>query len=397
MQPRFIAGMDIRSKLLSVIGFTTRAAAHESLNNKLTALRSQTDVQPLSPEVAVSLSAVYRSISIIATAMRQLSLTVERGGAQLPAKDIPACIRRPNLHQSRGDFIEAATLSLASTGNAYIKVDRFGDSVDALTVLNPWECQAVIDTNTGVKTVSYRGKVYQYDEILHVPLLTLPGATNGLGPIQASYMELSTARDVRDFAAAWFRNSGQPSGILSTDQKVNPDDLIAMRNAWNYLDPDGNPLDMSANPSRIRVFPQGISYTPILISPRDAQWIEAQQFNTTQIARIFGIPAPLLLAAVEGNAQTYSNVEQEWIAFTRFTLQSYISKLEDALTLCVPRGNRVKFNVEALLRSDTASRYAAHKTAIEIGLYSPQYARKIEGIPDTAAPNQTNESEGEGE
>ena len=381
--------MGFSARLLAAIGIDTRSTAYDPhvttlASSGLASVRSASDPGTLSLESAVSLSAVYRSISIIATAMRQLSLVVEKKGEQLAANDVPSIIRRPNLHQSRGDFVETATISLAATGNAYIKVERFGDSVDSLTV---------IDKATGVKTIAYKGKSYSTDEILHVPLLTLPGSTTGLGPIQASHTELSTAKDIRDFAAGWFKNSGQPSGILSTDQKVNPEDLIAMRNAWNYLDADGNPLDMSANPSRIRVFPHGISYSPILISPREAQWIEAQQFNTTQIARIFGIPAPLLLAAVEGNAQTYSNVEQEWIAFTRFTLQSYITRLEDALTSIVPRGQRVKFNVEALLRSDTTTRYAAHKTAIEMGLYSAKYAREIEGIPASAAPESTaNES-----
>nr|DAY14862.1 MAG TPA: portal protein [Caudoviricetes sp.] len=389
--------MGFTARLLAAIGIETRSSAYEPhvttlASSGLAGVRTASDPGNLSIGSAVSLSAVYRSISIIATSMRQLSLVVERQGEQIPASDVPSFIRRPNLQQSRGDFIETATISLAATGNAYIKLDRFGDSVDALHVLDPWLCHAVIDEETGTKTIAYKGKSYSVDEIIHVPLLTLPGSVTGLGPIQASHTELTTAKDIRDFASGWFRNSGQPQGILSTDQKVNPEDLVAMRNAWNYLDAEGNPLDMTKNPSRIRVLPHGLSYTPILISPRDAQWIEAQQFNTTQIARIFGIPAPLLLAAVEGNAQTYSNVEQEWIAFTRFTLQSYITRLEDALTAITPRGQRVKFNVEALLRSDTTTRYAAHKTAIEMGLYSAQYAREIEGIPASAAP--THESEG---
>ena len=389
--------MGFTARLLAAIGIETRSSAYEPhvttlASSGLAGVRTASDPGNLSIGSAVSLSAVYRSISIIATAMRQLSLVVERQGEQIPASDVPAFIRRPNLQQSRGDFIETATISLAATGNAFIRVDRFGDSVDSLHVLDPWLCHAVIDEETGTKTIAYKGKSYSVDEIIHVPLLTLPGSATGLGPIQASQTELTTAKDIRDFASGWFRNSGQPQGILSTDQKVNPEDLVAMRNAWNYLDAEGNPLDMTKNPSRIRVFPHGLSYTPILISPRDAQWIEAQQFNTTQIARIFGIPAPLLLAAVEGNAQTYSNVEQEWSAFIRFTLQSYITRLEDALTASTPRGQRVKFNVEALLRSDTTTRYAAHKAAIEMGLYSAQYAREIEGIPASAAP--THESEG---
>ena len=51
------------------------------------------------------------------------------------------------------------------------------------------------------------------------------------------------------------------------------------------------------------------------LSPEDLQFIESQQFNTTQIARLLGIPASLMLAKVEGTSLTYSNIEQEWLTF----------------------------------------------------------------------------------
>lgn len=337
---------------------------------------------PMTAPAALRVAQVYRAISIITTAMDQLSLTARRGRDKAPIEILPSVLRRPNFTQTRREFIHALTVSLAVAGNLYIKVDRHNGEVEALTPLNPWECAPVVDPKTGVKRISYRGKEYQPGEIIHACFMQLPGQVIGLGPIQAAQAELTGVRDVRDYAANWFTNSGQPAGIITTDQKVTAEELRIMRNAWNYLDADGNPLDMAANPSRVRAIANGAKYTPILVAPKDAQWIEAQQFNTTQVARIFGIPAPLMLAAVEGNAQTYSNVEQEWIAFTRFTLAAYMNAIEDAITQALPRGMDVRFNVEALLRTDTKARYEAHKLALEMGLYSIEYARRIEGIDD---------------
>lgn len=340
------------------------------------------DASGLSESGAVSLAGVYRALSILSTSMGQLSLYVERDGERLPDAKTPAIIRRPSLHQTRREFVEALTLSLATTGNAYIRVYRDHGEAQTLRVLNPAECMPVIDPATGEKRVSHQGKAYRRDDLAHICFMPLPGRALGLGPIQAARAELQGIRDVRDYAAQWFTKSGQPAGILTTDQKVTADDLKAMRNAWNFLDPDGNPLDLDPNPTRVRALANGAKYQAIIVPPRDAQWVEAQQFNTTQIARIFGIPAPLMLAAVEGNAQTYSNVEQEWIAFTRFTLAAYMRAIEDALTEIVPRGQTVRFNVEALLRTDTKARYEAHKLAIEMGLYTADYARRIEGISE---------------
>lgn len=281
---------------------------------------------------------------------------------------------------TRREFVEELTLSLATTGNAYILKRSDHTGIIDLQPLNPHECTVARDPKTGAKLIHYKGKTYTRDQAAHIALMRTPGSLLGLGPIQAAQMELTAARDTRDFAAQWFSGSGQPAGLITTDQKLNDEAALILRNAWNYLDAEGNPKPLSENPSRVRILPYGVTYTPITINPKDAQWLEAQQFNTTQIARLFGIPAPLILAAVEGNAQTYSNVEQEWIAFTRFTLAAYMRAIEDALTELTPRGQTVKFNIEALLRTDTKARYEAHKLAIEMGLYTPEYARSIEGI-----------------
>lgn len=344
------------------------------------ALPRRENAELVNSSSALRLAQVYRAISIITTAMDQLSLQARRGKDKTPVSDLPSVLRRPNFTQTRREFVQALTVSLAVSGNLYIKVERNNGEIDTLTPLNPWECTPVLDPKTQTKRIAYRGKEYPTGEIIHACFLQLPGELVGLGPIQAAQAELTAVRDVRDYAANWFTRTGQPAGIITTDQKVTAEELRIMRNAWNYLDADGNPLDMAENPSRVRAMANGAKYTPILVAPKDAQWIEAQQFNTTQVARLFGIPAPLMLAAVEGNAQTYSNVEQEWIAFTRFTLAGYMNAIEDAITQALPRGMDVRFNVEALLRTDTKARYEAHKMAIEMGLYTVEYARKIEGI-----------------
>ena len=71
--------------------------------------------------------------------------------------------------------------------------------------------------------------------------------------------------------------------------------------------------------------------------------------------------------------------------FIRWTLMAYLREIEDALTAIVPRGTTVRFNLDALLRANPAARMSTHKTAIDAGIYTPAYARRIEGITDTAA------------
>ena len=70
-----------------------------------------------------------------------------------------------------------------------------------------------------------------------------------------------------------------------------------------------------------------------------------------------------------------------------------MDSIEDALTAVVPRGTTVRFNLDAILRATPAQRMATHATAIQAGVYTPAYARKIEGITDPTAEGATNAQE----
>jgi HK97 family phage portal protein len=335
---------------------------------------------------------VYRAIDIITSAVAQLPLRVERHGVEVPAGEIPDIIKAPSLSFTRSDFLEQIALSLAVTGNAYILAKRIGSKIVELVVLNPHEVLPTQDETSGVITYSYRGRDYRQADIQHLKFMVLPGSLKGLGAIQAARAEIQGAINLRDYAAQWFNGSGQPSGILSTDQALTAEDAKQIRDTWNNIDPaTGKPLPAAANPSNIKVTGKGVKYDPIVLSPRDAQFIESRNFDTLEIARLFGIPATLMLTSTEGSSMTYSNVEQDWLGFVRFTLTKYLRKIEEALTTFTPRGQTVRFQISALLRSDTLTRYQAHQIALNAGFMTLNEVRAIESLPplETQEPKET--------
>lgn len=334
------------------------------------------------PFEPASLVSVYRAIDIITSAVAQLPLRVERHGVEVPASEIPDIIKAPSLSFTRSDFLEQIALSLAVTGNSYILAKRGGGKIVELVVLNPHEVLPIQDETSGVITYSYRGRDYSQADIQHLKFMVLPGSLKGLGAIQAARAEIQGAINLRDYAAQWFNGSGQPSGILSTDQALTADDAKHIRDTWNNIDPEtGKPLPAGANPSNIKVTGKGVKYEPIVLNPRDAQFIESRNFNTLEIARLFGIPATLMLTSTEGSSMTYSNVEQDWLGFVRFTLTKYLRKIEEALTTFTPRGQTVRFQISALLRSDTLTRYQAHQIALTAGFMTLNEIRAIESLP----------------
>jgi len=337
---------------------------------------------------AAHLPAVHRALQIIATSVGQLSLDVERTGERLEGTDVPAVIRRPNLDMSRSQFLEQLALSMATTGNAYVWRDG-GDLASETTQLIPLSPYEVTPWSDDRKRLvfSYDGHEYlagEHSRVVQMRYLTMPGTVRGIGPIAAAQTTMRSARDMRAYASGWWE-TGHPSGILTTDDKLTPVEAELYRRSWNHLDEDGNPVQQLDNPSRVRVLGKGLHYDPLMINPKDALWIEAQQFDTLEIARIFGVPSSLMMTAIDGNSMTYSNVEQEWLGFVRFGLMAYLRKIEDALTALTPRGQTVRFNLDALLRSDTTTRYEAHESALRAGWITPDEVRAIENMPPLTA------------
>lgn len=337
-------------------------------------------------ETAVSLSTVYRALQILTTSGSQISWYSERNGLRMDDAGVPSLAKRPCLDLDNSEFIEQTIMSLAVSGDFFwLKNTGPNDAVLDVTPLNPHEVRVAQDPQTGRISYHHRGTEYPASRIVHKSLMKLPGKLRGLGPIQAAQIELRGALELRDYAALWFSEGKIPSGILTSEQVLTAEDAKTYRAAWNGT--DATPAD---NPSGVKVLGKGTTYTPIMLKPADAQWLESQQFTTTQLARLFGTPASLMLAAVEGSAMTYSNVEQDWIAFTRFTLMGYLRKIETALTELTPRGQKIRFNVDALLRSDTKTRYEAHSIGISGGFLTDDEARAIEGYaPLTAAQRAT--------
>jgi HK97 family phage portal protein len=321
---------------------------------------------------ALSLASVYRSVSIIATAMKQLGIHVYRDDALVTPT--PLLIRQPDIKMTRELWMEQTVNSMALSGNFYWLISRNGrgETVN-LEVLNPFDVMIQTDDYGNALYYTYRGVIkYELSDLYHGGMMAVPGNAYYLGPIQSCQAELLNARDTRDYASVWFNDSGIPNGVLKSDQMLSPDQASAAKDAWNAT---------AGAKNGVAVLGNGLSYQPMYLNPKDSMFIEAQGWNVQQVARLFGIPANMLMASVDGNSMTYTNMEQEQMAFVRYTLSQYIIAVESGLTHLTTRGTMVKMNVDSLLRSDTLSRYQAHQIAIASGWMTIDEVRAIEDMP----------------
>lgn len=304
---------------------------------------------------ALGIAGVYRGVSILSNAIKQIGVHLYRDDVKLESS--PLWVKQPDDKITRAEFMARTVTSMSTSGNAYWRVSRNGrGEVIKLEVLNPFEI-LINSTDSGELTgYTYRGTTeYNPSEIQHLKMLSVPGNLYGLGPLQACQPELRNAKDTRDFASKWFSDSGMAAQVVSPKVPVSPDTLIDIADSLRSAQTGGSV-----------VAPTELSIQNLFLNPRDAMFIDVQNWNTSQICRILGIPANMMLAEA-GSSMTYSNVEQEQIAFTRYSLSAYYIEIEQAMSALLPRGTEARMNIDALLRTDTLTRYQAHQIAIAAG------------------------------
>ena len=138
----------------------------------------------------------------------------------------------------------------------------------------------------------------------------------------------------------------------------------------------------SSNSGKIAVLEEGMKYTPISISPEQAQFLETRKFQINEIARIFRVP-PHLVGELEHSRS--STIEQQSLEFVKYTLDPWVVRWEQSIqrSLLLPAEKQkyfVKFNVEGLLRGDYQSRMSGYATARQNGWMSANDIRELENL-----------------
>lgn len=209
-------------------------------------------------------------------------------------------------------------------------------------------------------------------DVLHVPGLGFDGLV-GYSPIAMAKNAIGMAIACGEYGAKFFANGATPGGLLEFPGTVkNPD---AIRESWNKG-------FSGSNSHKIAILEEGMKYTPISISPEQAQFLETRKFQIDEIARIFRVP-PHMVGDLEKSS--FSNIEQQSLEFVKYTLEPWIVRWEQSLNRALLSDSEktayfVKFNVDGLLRGDYQSRMNGYATARQNGWMSANDIRELENL-----------------
>lgn len=321
----------------------------------------------------LQMSTVFRGVQVLQTAITGLPIVEQRGGVALP--DVSPLVAQPDINRSRRDFIADIVASLVLDGNAFTRIVRdWQGQIVTCEVLPPQHVTVTDESDDPARPdlrFSYLGRTYTGDDIVHSKFLNIPGRLRGLGPISAAREEIEGAQLARDYKTRFFTDGSNLKGYLRTSENITQETAQQAKASWKASGEAGD----------IKVVGKNLEYVPLDMKPADLQFLETQKFDTTQIARLLGIPASIMLAAVDGSNLTYSNIEQSWIEFADYTLAAYTGEIEEIFNRLLPRGRTAKFDWDSSQRANMSDRYTAYKTAIEAGFLTIDDVRRKEGLP----------------
>ena len=340
---------------------------------------------------AMQMTAVYSCVRILAEAVAGLPLhlykyTAEGGKERAIDHPLYRLLHdEPNPEMSSFVFRETLMTHLLLWGNAYAQVIRNGkNEVVALYPLMPNKMSVDRDENGHLYYTYYRGPdeaiknkefavTLQPSDVLHIPGLGFDGLV-GYSPIAMAKNAIGMAIACEEYGAKFFANGATPGGVLEHPGAIK--DPQRVRESWQAA------FGGSSNSNKVAVLEEGMKYTPISISPEQAQFLETRKFQINEIARIFRVP-PHMVGDLEKSS--FSNIEQQSLEFVKYTLDPWVIRWEQSIMRALLSNTEkkdyfVKFNLEGLLRGDYQSRMNGYAIGRQNGWMSANDIRELENL-----------------
>jgi HK97 family phage portal protein len=288
--------------------------------------------------------------------------------------------QRPNSYETWPQFILNCVAQMFFDGESFaiasrnargevIRLDRM-DSRTCSPYVTDGELFSSVGQNPFVaEEIDY---LVPARDVLHLRQYCPRHVLMGESPIKAAAMAAGINVSLSGSQAAFFSQMSRPSGVLSTETVLNKDQLESLREAWYKQ-------SQKIAQGHVPILSGGLKWQPMSISSQDAQLIDAQRLSIEEIARVYGVPLPVI---GDMTSSTLNNVEQLISLWLSISLGSLLENIEQSFVRLfdMPANESVDFDVTGLLRTDFQARIDGLTKAIQGGLYTPNEARAREGL-----------------
>jgi len=337
--------------------------------------------QSVTADSAMRVAAVFACVRLRSGALANMPVDVKRrvdDRTRVDATDHALWElfhRRPNRWQKPAQFKRMMSAHVLLKGNAYAMITRgVGGRVIALTPLHPDRMKVRQRDDLALEYLYTRkdGRrvLFEQHEILHLCGLSLDGIT-GLSVISYAREAIGLSMAMEQHGAAVFRNGANASGAL----KLPAGKTLTDQQAARLKDEFDEFRSGGSREGKVILLEDGLEFEQLAMNAEDAQWIEARKFSRGDLAMFFGVP-PHMIGDTEKSTSWGTGIEAQGQGFVTYTLEDDLTMWEEALNAdCLDpirdRDVYVRFNRNALVRSDLKTRWEAYKAGLQWGVYSP--------------------------
>ena len=341
-------------------------------------------------ETVLTFHAVYACISLIAGDISKMCLRLvaeDDNGIWAPVESsaFSPVLRKPNRYQNRIKFFEWWMTSKLINGNTYVLKQRDQRGVvTALYILDPMRVTPLVapdgsvfyqlqrDDLSGIRDDDVRKNTVPASEIIHDIMCALYHPLIGVSPIHACGLAALQGLKIQNNSYRFFSNSSNPGGIVMVPGSINQADADAIVAAFatNFS---------GDNFGKIGLLSDGMTYEGVKINNTDAQLIEQLRWTAEVVCSVFHVP-PYMIGV--GPPPSYNNIEALNQQYYQQALQHPIESIElcldEGLGLGARFGNAygTEFDLDDLLRMDTAAMIDSEGKAVGAGIKAPNESRK---------------------
>jgi HK97 family phage portal protein len=330
---------------------------------------------------ALQVASVSRCRNLVAGVISSIDLALYKKstGEKLGS---PVWLEQPDIRQPRSVTIAATVDSLIFYSVAYWRVTSlYADDG------RPSGFEWVANNRVTYTTNQYGTEVKDY--FVDGDLVPMAGIGSLVtfqslipGVLQTASTTIRAAYDIQK-AAAVSAATPMPTGVLKNNGADLPEAQVqGLLAAFK-----------SARQNRSTAYlTSTLEYVPTSFSPKDMAYTEASQYLSTEIARSMNVPA-YMISSDMNNSMTYQNIIDGRKEFVAYSLQPYISAIEDRLSMndITNSQNQVRFAVDdTFLRVDAKDRLDIIEKMLNLNLIDVEQARQMEQLTPLGDASATN-------
>lgn len=328
---------------------------------------------------ALGLSAVFRSVSLIAGTIASLPMrTIEQRDSQ--SVRVRSFLDRPGGPggMTSYEWVETVLCHLLLHGNTYL-AHLYGGAgqIVGMVPIHPLGVSVESDDNNRklfrVSLDDGTTREFNTNTLTHIPGLSTDGV-RGLSPIQVARNMLGTSVAGERSAARMFSNGAMVSGLVTPEDDLTEEDAKAIKDSLRQK------MQGESNAGDIAVINRKLKFTQWSMKAADAQFLESREFQVEEIARWFGVP-PHLLGQTDKQTSWGQGVESQNRALARYTLMPWTSRIEQRLSRHLQSDRKIEFDYKPLLKPSPEQEIELLIKQVDSGLLTTNEARAIINMP----------------